>query len=412
MKILHIITRSEWGGAQKVVFELAQWQQAAGHEVAVMCGEQGRLTKLLYKKGIAVKENRHLHRTPGIMDVLALYEIWLEIHRGYDLVHAHSTKAGILVRLLRVWRRFPVCFTVHGFGVTPDHAHWEQCLYDVIERNLARYTDGLIFVSSADLQVAELKGWLKQANKVGVIPNGISPYTAKDLGEAGNNLCDLRQELGIPAKGFVIGNLARVAWVKNPELWLKVAVAYLEQNTEAYFVWFGGGPLLGRMRGKVSGLTEELRSRIFFAGEVENIEAALASLDVLLVSSRSEGMPMAVLEAMQQRKAILAPALPGLVDVLGPRSKSRADDESVSARRLPNSADRMSVCEAEAAAILYKPGDVGEIVQALHALEDSVTRDCLGKIGEARVLCDYSAERMAASYEKLYLEVSQAAELG
>lgn len=383
MKILHVITRSQWGGAQKIVYELAQRQRAAGHEVAVMCGEKGRLTQLLREQGIAVKENLHLKRAMGVADVFALYRIWQEVRQGYDLVHAHSTKAGILVRLLRHQGLFPVCFTVHGFGVTPEHPLWQQFLYHHTERALANLTDALVFVSQSDRQLAERHGWLKRARTVNVIPNGISPPRETQAPQKLQQTLNLRSVFKIPKDGFVIGNLARVAWVKNPELWLKAAESYLKENPKAYFVWYGEGPELERMRQKTTAMDSGLPSHVLFAGEVEDIDAALTSMDVLFLSSRSEGMPLAVLEGMHKRRAILAPALPGLIEVLGSREHKVTGDEG-------------------AVGLIYRPEDVEQILGALRSLEDIATRERLGGLASVRVEREYLADRMADAYEEVY----------
>lgn len=389
MKILHIITRSQWGGAQKIVCELAESQMLAGNTVVVMCGEKGRLTEVLLAHGISVKENPYLRRAPGLADGLALYRIWREIRQGYDIVHAHSTKAGILSRVLRIKGGFRICFTVHGFGVTGEHPAWLQVLYHRLERFLAAFTDGLIFVSQADCQTAEKKGWLKRARRFCVIHNGILSSLAGGSKGALETGPAVRGDLGVPADGFLIGNLARAVWVKNPEFWLQAAESYLRENEKAYFVWFGAGPELASMRKQVQGMDVTLRSHFVFPGEVEGGDGIVESLDVLFLSSRSEGMPLVVLEGMQKKRAILAPALPGLCEVLGTRGNRGEETE-----------------DGRVAGLLYEPGNLRNVLAALRQLEDPDYRRVLGQEGNARVHSEYSADRMALEYEELYRSIS------
>ena len=102
--------------------------------------------------------------------------------------------------------------------------------------------------------------------------------------------------------------------MKNPDFWLEVALSFLRKYPDSYFVWFGGGERLKEFQNTVSDLPES--KHLLFPGEVEDIEQALAVMDILFLSSRSEGMPLAVLEAMSRSKAVVVPRLAGLQEIL------------------------------------------------------------------------------------------------
>lgn len=369
-----------------MVYQLALAQRQLGHTVTVMCGEDGRLVKELKQSELKVVKNRFLQRGFGFDDVRAGLALRDELRQGYDLAHAHSSKAGALVRLLAPRYKVPVCFTVHGFGISPDHPRWKRLLYHGIERYLAGRTGALVFVNSADYDESKAQGWLKHSRRkfqyhhrlVKVIPNGV---TLRDAPEKTAVLREkMRQSLGIPLQAYVVGNLARVAWIKNPEFWLKVAQNSLGQSAEGsdtYFVWFGGGEPV-----QLQELNAAFPGRILFPGETEDIESALAGIDVLFLSSRSEGMPLAVLESLSQGIPVVAPALPGLVKMF---EHSRGE---------------------EACAILYQTGDHGQALDALECLRSPALRRRLGKQGADICQREYSLEKMVLAYEEVYALIS------
>lgn len=386
MNILHVITRSEWGGAQKVVYQLALAQRKLGRTVTVMCGEDGRLVRELEQSGIKVVKNRFLQRGLGLDDVRAGLALRHELMRGYDLVHAHSSKAGALARLLAPRYQVPVCFTVHGFGVSPDHPRWKRILYHAIESYLARRTSALVFVNPADYDAGKAQGWLKHGSGgvnrrpclVKVIPNGVMMRDAPEKTAVQRE--KMRQSLGIPPQAYVIGNLARVAWIKNPEFWLETAKDYLgkhAQGTDTFFVWFGGGEPT-----RIKELNAACPGRILFQGETEDIESALAGIDVLFLSSRSEGMPLAVLESLSLGVPVVAPALPGLVKMF----KSTGGEE--------------------ASVLFYQTGEHRQAQAALESLRSPDVRRRLGEQGAAMCRREYSLEKMVLAYEEVYALIS------
>lgn len=369
MRILHVITRSEWGGAQKIVYHLAKKQKEMGHQVKVICGETGRLVDELENVGVQVSLNSFLVRKLSWQDVLALRRLWQEASRGYDVIHAHSSKAGALARLVGKLKGIPVCFTVHGFGITTTtHSKLKQKLYHWIESVLARFTDMLVFVSPGNLNVARENGWLRHCPHYTVILNGIDlPLKPQKIDSEKR---DIRRLFGIPEDALVIGNLARVAWIKNPDFWLKVAKEFTSRFPESYFIWFGGGD---QLRNYVS------EPRTVFAGEITDIDRALESIDILLVTSHSEGLPLAVLEGMARGVPILAPDLPGLRECMGRGGQ------------------------------VYPPGDLKKVLENLRELRDPHARKRLGEQG-VRESLRFSADRMVLEYESVYGNLSQKGE--
>ncbi|MDA8228850.1 MAG: glycosyltransferase [Desulfitobacterium hafniense] len=382
MRILHIITRSEWGGAQKVVFQLACWQKNCGHDVTVICGENGRLVTELRDKGIAVQLNPYLKRRVGITDLLAFWYLYRQV-MDFDLIHAHSSKAGLFARLLKLVSGIPVCFTVHGFGISPDHPRWQQFFYHRVESFISKITDALVFVSEGNREEAKKQGWLAGTLLSEVIPNGVEiPGEYSDISRING-----RNRLGISSDAYIIGNLARVAWIKNPEFWLEVASRFIAENPNCYFIWFGTGEDLEKFQSRANIVGGQ---RILYYGEIQDIDFALAVIDVLFLSSRSEGMPLAVLESMIRKVPVLAPDLPGLRELCSvDKSENQTGQENVEG----------------SSGYLYNPGDLGEAILLLNKLNDPALRKRLGENGHNKCQDLYTIDKMGLRYEQVYKQI-------
>lgn len=380
MKLLHVITRSEWGGAQKIVCSLARNQTLSGHQVVVMCGENGRLVEELVQAQIPVILNPDLMRSLSWRDIMAFLRLRAEARKGYDLIHAHSSKAGILTRLLGKIYGIPVCFTVHGFGVSPEHSRFKQVVYHRIESFWARWSTALIFVSESNRKKAEKEGWLRHVHYSTVIPNGIECGEADGLagreGQRVNRQAIAREILGIPEKAYVVGNLARLAWIKNPDFWLEVAREFSVRYPNSYFIWFGGGEQLTSYQDQVK--SEEIEDRVRFYGDVREFKLALEALDILFLTSHSEGMPLSVLEGMAQGLPVLAPDLPEFKEVLR---------------------------ENIFCGLNYSRGNQQAALDALMSLRDPSLRMSLGVNAQRKCAKEYSLQQMVQSYEKVYEKV-------
>lgn len=231
----------------------------------------------IFLKDFSVKNPFKLYRNAKLIkDVI--------IENDIDLVHLHSTSAGItgilLAGLLRN-RKVKFLYTPHAYySQKPDLNIVKRFLVVQIEKLICIYPSTIIHVSKGEEKHALLNKIVKKAKSV-VIYNGIK-QRAK-----------LKKT---PSSSFVFGNLARVDVQKNPQRFLEIA-AYMISNSKMplKFVFGGEGPLLKDMISLIS--KEKLQGKVEFIGFVEDIDAFFSSIDGYLSTSHYEGLPYSVVEA-------------------------------------------------------------------------------------------------------------------
>jgi glycosyltransferase involved in cell wall biosynthesis len=287
---------------------------------------------------------------PGRMSWRALGPV-LRLARG-GLLHAHDYKSLGLALAAGVITRAPVVATFHG---DTGHLHRVRA-YESLARRAARWTAGVAATSGV---LAEQIRAVAPRTPLHVIPNGIAvgPLPAVADRRAA------REALGIPSGAQVVAFVGRLSPEKAPEVLLRAA-----QGTGVLLVFAGDGPLRAALEAEAAGST------VRFLGFVSEVGQVLAAADVLALPSRTEGLPMAVLEAMAAGVPVVGSAVGALPEVLG-----------------------------DGAGVLVPPDDVEALRGALRQLADPAHRQALAETARARVEARYGAAAMARSYlERLY----------
>lgn len=313
IRVLLVITRLELGGAQRVVLHTARCLDRRDFEVGLAWGPGD----LLDGEAAAVPALERfpvpslVRRVAPLDDVRALGAL-RSVVRDFrpQVVHTHSSKAGILGRLAARLERVPaVVHTVHGFGFTPLQAAPVRWAFRRAEQALARCTDRFVTVSEADLRRGVELG-LFAADRARVIRAGI------DLGRfrAPADGAAVRERLGIAAGAPVVTQIGNFKKQKAPLDFVRVAAKVRESVPEACFVMVGDGPL----RPAAETLARELgiADRVRFGGWFEDVPALLAATTVSVLTSRHEGLPCAVVESLAAGVPVVATAVDGTVEVV------------------------------------------------------------------------------------------------
>jgi len=309
-KTLQIITLSEWGGAQQVCYDLATRLHGDEFTVEVACAPEGPLVEKLKKSGIKVHQINSLKRDfSPIQDLKCLFQLYSLIRRGkYQIVHCHSTKAGILGRIAAWLARVPrIYFTVHGWGFYNEQEYgWAQRILILAERLCARFSTKIICVSENDLKQG-LARKIARAGKFTLIRNGVA---MENLNRTGS----LRREINATDEEVVFGMVARLHYPKDPILYLKAAKMVLESNGGCHFVLIGDGSLYDECLEFVS--KSGLESRVHVLGFRKDARFLYSDFDVFVLSSLFEGLPLTVIEAMFAGLPVVASNVGGIPELV------------------------------------------------------------------------------------------------
>jgi glycosyltransferase involved in cell wall biosynthesis len=228
-----------------------------------------------------------------------------------DVVHTHMAKAGTIGRLAAHVCRVPlIVHTYHGHVFHSYFGAAKTRLFVTIERALGLATDRIIVLG--DEQRDEIAS-------VGVAPiHKLEPIRlGLELGqflEVERERGALRRELGIDADTPLIGIVARLVPIKAHELFFEAAARVLARVPEARFVVIGDGERRAELESLVDQIN--LRSSVTFVGWRRAMVGVYADLDVVVLTSRNEGSPVSLIEALASAKAVVSTAVGGVPDVV------------------------------------------------------------------------------------------------
>ena len=177
MKIVYVITQATWGGAQAHLYSLIERQVKIGNTVTLISGIEGRLSDQIKKNLPQVKLviiSNLVRQVSLINDFKAIRALRKLLKRlKPDILHLHSSKAGMVGRLAALGLSMKVVFTVHGWGFTPGVSKKQQLLIKLVEKTLRPLTTYYICVSEFDQNIG-LRSKVLKASKENyvVIHNG------------------------------------------------------------------------------------------------------------------------------------------------------------------------------------------------------------------------------------------------
>ena len=341
MRVLQVITLCELGGAQTVVANIAN-SICDNHDVIVASGEgDGKMWHMLDKRVQRI-HCRYLKRSISLIDDLrTLYDLW-KLNRQFkpDVVHLHSSKAGILGRLAFPSKK--VVYTVHGF----DTVRLANRKFLFLEKLMQRCCRSIVAVSEYDRRnlIAE-----NITNNVSTVYNGTLPPDVPD-----------GLSFGIPAKyKKTILCIARVSYPKNSVLFMEVA----RLLPEYAFVWIGNKEPV-----------EGAPVNAFFLGNITNAAMYCSLADIFMLPSDYEGLPIVIIEAMSHGKPVVASNVGGISELV---------HNDVNGYTMENKADVFAD-------------------KIRYILEDSQVYDRMSQASKMMYEKDFTVDKMAGEYKKVY----------
>ncbi len=313
-KIVFVITKSVWGGAQKYVFDLATHLPKEDYESIVALGGDGPLAQKLKAAGVPVYHIRNFQRSVNpLKDLLAYGElvrlIW---HTRPSVIHTNSSKAGGLAGLAawscRTFGRIPlrIIFTAHGWAFHESRPRWQLALIKAASKLTSMLADTIITVSDYDRSAA-LYLKIAPAHKLITIHTGIEATHFLGRPEA-------QQELIGKETSLLIGTLAE--WTRNKGLsFLITAIPQIiTQEPHVVFCLIGWGEEEKALREQARALSVE--KHIYFVNGKTEAARYLKAFDIFVLPSLKEGLPYTILEAGMAELSVVTTRVGGIPEII------------------------------------------------------------------------------------------------
>ena len=301
MRIL-LLTEASAAGVGRHVMDLGEALTAAGHQCCILYGSKRmdqrfatRVSQFQNSRAMAISKN------PNLSDFRVARQIrgYIRKHGPFDILHAHSTKAGLLLRLAAIGFPGAVIYTPHApLTMNPALPRLVRAVIAQSERALSFLTDRVIAVSYEEAHHLWECGLPKR--KVCVVPNGIAQSGPQPEPKAANSA------------SVCIGFLGRLSPQKNAGLLIAAFALVLESHPAVSLTIAGTGPDQAALRKQVAGLG--LADRVTWLNGTEG--NAMRSFDIFALPSSYEGMPYVLLEALAAGLPVVATAVGGVRSVI------------------------------------------------------------------------------------------------
>ncbi len=319
VRVCHIITRLDRGGSSDNTLFTVLGLQEKGFESCILKGPgipgegPSPLEQIARERGIKIVLLPHLVRSIRLSaDLRAIGEIYRFLKTGeFDIVHTHSSKAGILGRLAARWAKVSVIVhTPHGhifYGYFGPTVSW---IYLQLERWAARFTDRIITLTQRGREEHLSRGVGRPEQYV-TIPSGIpldeffpDPVRRQRV----------RDALEIPLEAQVVGTVGRLTAVKDQKTLIRAVERLKGEHPGLIVLLIGDGELRGALEEQVRRL--HLQEVVRFLGWRPDVPDLLNALDLFVLCSLNEGMGRALVEAMATGLPAVATSVGGIPDLI------------------------------------------------------------------------------------------------
>jgi sugar transferase (PEP-CTERM/EpsH1 system associated) len=371
IRVTHVALSLDVGGLERIVVDLVRQGQELGQQVSVVClerrGTLAHQVEDLKARLVCVNKKSGLKfKTIGRMKA-----VLRELHP--DVVHTHQV--GALFYTGTAARSVGVPVVVHTEHINnirkSSSGRLRRLRMSWLWWWAARYA-ARFFCVSEDIAQEMRDRRLVPTEKLCVLLNGIDTVRFAGSSEA----TALREEMGIAADSPVIGTVGRLNEVKSQDLLLRAFAEIKKRIPEAHLLLVGDGP----MREALGELAVKLRiaPAVHFTGYQAQPERFLHAMNVFALTSRLEGLPLAILEAWAAGLPVVASAVGGVPDLV----------------------------QHEGNGLLFPSGDETMLVTLLQKLiRDPQRAHRLGAAGRREVVARYSLTRMAEDYQRHYLQL-------
>lgn len=320
-KILYIITKSVWGGAQRYVYDLATNMPKEKFDVAVAAGGNGILFEKLNTAGIKTipirSLERDVHFTRDLHTCAELLRILFS--ERPDIIHLNSSKIGALGSLVAFFYKCAllnfsprVIFTVHGWAFHEDRSSLSRALIRTVSRFTSYFQNGIILISSADMVSAQR---FLSHKKLFFIPHGITPPDFHPREEC-KRIISHAVNRTMQKDALLVGTIAELTRNKGLVYLIRAAHRIRRQipDTTLQFVIIGGGEEEKILREKIEKLN--LTDMVSLTGFLPDAGKLLSGFDIFVLPSIKEGLPYTIMDAFAAGVPVVATAVGGIPDLI------------------------------------------------------------------------------------------------
>lgn len=368
MKILQLISSSSLFGAEMVAIELSKGLKYLYNCQSIIGIIENRLRqnievmKKAKEKGLEVV----IFKCAGKLDISTVIQIKKFIKKnGINLIHCHGYKSNFY-GLISTKKYIPSVTTNHNWLKN----HWKLKIYCFLDGLWIRYFDRIVAVSNEIKK--EMVKYRIPEKKIRIIDNGIdiNRYNKKTETEK------IKKELGFKDDERIVGTIGCLKKEKGYFYLLRAGKEIIDINKNVKFLIVGNGPLRNWLEDEADRLN--IRKNIIFTGYRNDIPELLSAMDIFVLPSIREGLPIALLEAMASKTAVIATKVGAIPKVI----------------------------QNEENGILLEPKDVNGLKDAIiNLLNDNNKMQKLALQGYEKVKREFSSEIMCKRYFNIYKEL-------
>jgi glycosyltransferase involved in cell wall biosynthesis len=375
MKILYVITKSNWGGAQRHVYDLATSMKDRGHDVSVALGGDGILRKRLEDAGIYTHSISDLQRDVSFGDDIKAFKQLFSIikFRKPDIVHLHSPKAAGLGALsARILGIKKIIYTVHGWAFNENRPISQKILIAIFSWITLLLSKTTILISEAEYsQTLRFPGTSK---KIALVKPGIAQPIFMSVDGSKQTISKaIGMELTEFNKKTVIGTIAELHPNKGLHYFIQALAPIIKSQPNIVSVIIGEG----ESRSQLTSLIEqnELQKNVFMPGYIENASDYLKAFSLFALSSQKEGLPYVLIEAGYAGLPVVSTTVGGIPEII----------------------------EDMKSGVLIQSKNIPELSHALSfMIEHPEERKKYGSSLKEKVIKEFSLDRMIEETEKVY----------
>ena len=324
-RVLFVITQSEYGGAQRFLYNLISNLKREKYAIGVALGGIGAsdfLEKTIKQEDVSVTRLKHLTRNPHLYnDFLTVFEIRKAIKKFKpDTLFLLSSKAGFIGSLASVFpkkiKQLKIIYRIGGWTFNDPWPKWKRSLWILLEKIGSGWKDIIIVNNQHDLDQAKEFN-IKPRKGLVLIHNGIDAYKMDFLSkeEARMKLFEKlsRQSGKIFQIKKIAGTIANFYPTKGLEYLIEAAKRFKDDKEIAFFI-IGDGPERQNLEARIKNL--ELERKVYLLGQLADGHKYLPAFDVFVLPSVKEGSPWSLIEAMSAKLPVIATGVGAVPEII------------------------------------------------------------------------------------------------